>query len=175
MTARSGLWRLLSHRQLVALDCYGVQTQVYNVLSVEPTIRLKIRITSVLFLRGHFGHLLSIGEPLSVSITPASTKSSCSCGISMTPFLQCALSCCPYPYVTVSGISRRGVRACSSRGSSGPGSTSRNIELPNGTWWLDKASHSHDIVYGQVSDARCAPLRLYYPQKRPPACKCPTV
>ena len=26
----------------------------------------------------------------------------------------------------------------------------KSIEMPNGTWWLDKASHSHDVVYGQV-------------------------
>lgn len=26
-----------------------------------------------------------------------------------------------------------------------------NVELPNGVFWLDRASHNHDVVYGQVS------------------------
>lgn len=34
--------------------------------------------------------------------------------------------------------------------------TAGNVELPNGVFWLDKASHNHDIVYGQVR--RSCPL-----------------
>ena len=29
-------------------------------------------------------------------------------------------------------------------------SSSGNVELPNGVYWLDRAAHNHDVVYGQV-------------------------
>ena len=47
-------------------------------------------------------------------------------------------------------VTRRTVKACSASENPSSSASSKNIQMPNGTWWLDKATHSHDIVYGQV-------------------------
>lgn len=41
-----------------------------------------------------------------------------------------------------------GCSALSPRGGSTP--SPKNIQMPRGVWWLDKAAHNHDVVYGQV-------------------------